>query len=62
MTGKLKWFDNNKGYGFIMGDDGNDYFIHITKIENGEYSYDDIITFDTVESRKGKEAVNAKLA
>ena len=62
MTGKLKWFNNDKGYGFIAGDDGKDYFVHITKIEIGAYSCDDTLTFELAKGRNGIEAVNAKLA
>jgi CspA family cold shock protein len=28
MTGKVKWFNPNKGYGFILTDDGHEYFVH----------------------------------
>ena len=30
--GKVKWFNNQKGYGFISSEDGNDYFVHFTGI------------------------------
>ena len=30
--GKVKWFNNQKGYGFISSNDGNDYFVHFTGI------------------------------
>lgn len=33
MKGKIKFFDYARGYGFILGDDGNDYFVHITDVE-----------------------------
>ncbi len=32
MTGKVKWFDDKKGYGFITGQDGQDAFVHFSKI------------------------------
>ena len=43
-TGKVKWFNAEKGYGFIRGEDGNSYFIHKSKlqgehIESGYYVF-----------------------
>lgn len=32
MQGKVKWFDPHKGFGFISGEDGNDYFVHQSNI------------------------------
>ena len=32
MNGKVKWFNNKKGYGFITGEDDKDYFLHFSKI------------------------------
>jgi cold shock CspA family protein len=32
MTGKVKWFSNRKGYGFVTGEDGQDYFVHFSAI------------------------------
>ena len=32
MNGKVKWFNNKKGYGFITGEDEKDYFLHFSKI------------------------------
>ena len=32
MLGKVKWFNEKKGFGFISGEDGNDYFLHFSKI------------------------------
>ena len=34
MNGKVKWFNNKKGYGFIINEDGNDVFIHYSGINN----------------------------
>lgn len=62
MTGKLKWFNNNKGYGFIAGDDGNDYFVHASNLEPGTYYNNDELTFELADGRKGIKAVNVKLA
>ena len=33
MTGTVKWFNAEKGYGFITGDDGNDVFAHFSQIQ-----------------------------
>ncbi len=33
MEGYCKWFDDRKGYGFILGEDGKDYFVHQSEIE-----------------------------
>lgn len=32
MKGNVKWFDPRKGFGFIVGEDGNDYFVHFSNI------------------------------
>lgn len=66
MTGKVKWFNNKKGFGFITGDDSNDYFAHYSKILSGD-NYktlhgDDEVTFDVEETDKGTEAINIKTA
>lgn len=62
MTGKLKSFNNNKGYGFIIGEDGKEYFIHATNLEAGVYNDNDVLTFELKNGRKGIEAIKARLA
>lgn len=37
MNGTVKWFDTRKGYGFIVGDDGQDYFVHYSQIQAEGY-------------------------
>lgn len=57
MEGKVKWFNNKKGYGFIEGDDGNDYFVHYTALdENTRIRDNDEVTFEPAEGEKGKQA------
>ncbi len=55
-TGKVKWFDPKKGYGFIIGEEGQDVFVHYTSIEgegfralkDGEW-----VDYEVVEGDKG---------
>lgn len=62
MEGIIKWFDGKKGYGFINGDDGEDYFAHHTALEQGvSVRENDRVTFDTTETERGKQAQNIKL-
>ncbi len=61
MQGKVKWFNAEKGYGFITGEDGNDVFAHFSEIQqDGFKSLDegDEVTFDITEGPKGPQASN----
>ena len=58
MTGKTKWFSPKKGYGFILGDDGNDYFVHYSQIKSDGFrtlTTDQPVIFDLGEGRDGKQ-------
>jgi CspA family cold shock protein len=62
MEGTVKWFDSKKGYGFINGDDGEDYFVHHTFLESGVVVHDnDRVSFDPVQNDRGKQAQKVKL-
>ena len=63
MKGEVKFFNQMKGFGFITGEDGVDYFVHQSALEEGVTLHEkDQVTFDTEEGEKGKgpKAVNVK--
>ncbi len=63
MEGIVKWFNPHKAYGFIAGDDGNDYFVHLKGLGSGVLIREkDRVTFDPVETDRGKQAQNVALA
>jgi cold shock protein len=60
--GKVKFFNESKGYGFIKEDETNkEYFVHVSGLID-EVKDDDDVEFELVEGRKGLNAVNVKLA
>ncbi len=63
--GTVKWFNAEKGFGFITGEDGNDVFAHFSAIQGeGFKSLDEgqAVTFDVEESDRGPQAVNVNKA
>ena len=58
-TGTVKFFNEEKGFGFIKPDNGGeDIFVHMTGIENGPITEGDSVQFEVGEGRKGPCAVN----
>jgi CspA family cold shock protein len=59
--GTVKWFNSEKGYGFITAEGGEDVFVHFSAI-NGEgfktLEENQAVTFDIVEGNRGKQAAN----
>ncbi len=59
--GTVKWFNDQKGYGFITQDNGPDVFVHHSAIQGGGFktlSENDRVRFDTVQGQKGLKAEN----
>lgn len=61
-TGKVKWFNAQKGFGFIIQEDGQDIFVHFKDVIGGidVLSDGDEVEFEVTEGRKGLQAVNVK--
>ncbi len=61
MNGVVKWFNAEKGFGFITGEDGVDVFVHFSQINKDGFKTLDEgekVTFDLVEGQKGPQAEN----
>ena len=59
MKGTVKFFNAEKRFGFISGDDGKDYFVHQSSIKDGTSLRDkESVEFDTEQGDKGMRAVN----
>lgn len=60
-VGKVKWFNDSKGFGFIERNDGTDVFVHYTAIRNDGYktlAEGQEVEFDIYEGPKGPQAQN----
>jgi len=63
MEGRVKWFNSKKGYGFIEGNDGEDYFVHESSLPPGAFLREnDQVTFEPVQTERGKQAQKVVLA
>ena len=59
--GTVKWFNAEKGYGFITGEDGNDVFVHFSALQMDGFKVLDEgeeVEFDVVNGEKGPQASN----
>lgn len=65
MTGKVKWFNAEKGFGFIEREDGDDVFVHFTAIQSEGFKTleeGQEVQFDIVEGNRGPQAANVTRA
>lgn len=63
MNGTVKFFDRTKGFGFVLADDGKEYFVHQSGLAEGAMIADnDQVTFDVEQGDRGPKAVNVKKA
>lgn len=59
ITGTVKWFSGEKGYGFITPEEGPDVFVHFSEIQSGGFrtlNEGDRVEFAVTEGQKGKQA------
>ena len=63
MEGKVKWFDAKKGYGFLLGNDGTEIYVHYSGLAMEGFKvlkYGKPVTYDTEMTDKGLQAVNVR--
>lgn len=61
MNGTVKWFNSDKGYGFVTTESGKDLFAHFSQIQTDGYktlAEGDTVTFDVVNGERGEQASN----
>ena len=62
MKGKVKFFNEMKGFGFIAGEDGEEYFVHQTGLKEGVTLHEnDSVVFDVEQGERGPKAVNVAM-
>ncbi|MCM0649471.1 cold-shock protein [Clostridium swellfunianum] len=63
MQGTVKWFNSQKGFGFITTEEGKDVFVHYSGIESNGFktlNEGDKVSFDLTQGQKGDQAINVK--
>ncbi len=61
MKGKIKWYNERKGYGFIIDEDEKEIFVHRSSLPEGtSLNEDDSVEFETEETDRGLKAINVK--
>lgn len=62
FKGKVKWFNNQKGYGFLVSEDGTEFFVHYSGINSTEkfksLAEGENVVFDVIDTEKGRQAIN----
>lgn len=60
-NGTVKWFNESKGFGFITGEDGNDFFVHFSSIQDNGFktlAEGQSVSFEVEQGPKGPRATN----
>lgn len=63
MKGEVKWFNNEKGFGFITSEDGIDFFVHYKDIQSEGFKKlraKQLVTFEPKKTEKGEQAINVE--